>query len=31
MNVAAAHTTFNSLGGGKVGKKVAGIAKFYGR
>lgn len=31
MNVAAAHTTFNSLGGGKVGKKVAGMAKFYGR
>jgi hypothetical protein len=31
MNVAAAHTTFNTLGGGKVGKKVAGMAKFYGR
>jgi hypothetical protein len=30
MNVAAAHTTFNSLGG-KVGKKVAGGPKFYGR
>lgn len=31
MNVAAVNTPVNAPGGGKVTKKVAGIAKFYGR
>jgi len=31
MNVAAVNTPVNAPGGGKVTKKVAGVAKFYGR